>query len=111
MKIKNVNLKWYVLRHDFNADRIINYNCLWNDLPEEISTEIKKKNINNKEELKEYLKHKFMYYYWSKAEYEILVSGLHSKEDNIEKIDIWRQIEPNLDRITEYIIQEMKIDL
>lgn len=89
MKIKNVNLKWYVLNHDFSLDKIIDYNILWDSLPEEISKEIKKKKINSKEELKSYLDRKFMYQYWSRAECEILVSGLHTRVEP-EKIDIYR---------------------
>ena len=109
MKIKNVSLEWYVLRHDFNHDKIIDYNVLWDSLPEEISKEIKKKKINNKEELKNYLDRVFMSQYWCRTEYEILVSGLFSKE-NEEKIDVYRQIKCNLDIRTEYIISKMKIE-
>ena len=28
MKVKNVNLEWYVLRWDFNTKKVINYNIL-----------------------------------------------------------------------------------
>ena len=52
-----------------------------------------------------------MYYYWSKAEHETVIGGLSAKEDNdFEKHDIWWQLEPNLDRICEYIINTMQIE-
>ena len=49
------------------------------------------------------------YYYWSRTEHEILVGGLF-KNCKLEKIDIFRQIEMNLDRITEYVNKELKIE-
>ena len=30
--------------------------------------------------------------------------------DDFEKIDVWYQLEPNLDRICEYVIRELKLD-
>ena len=51
-----------------------------------------------------------MYHYWCKCEYEIFIGSFLTKEDDLEKIDAYRQIEMNLDRITEYIINELKID-
>lgn len=51
-----------------------------------------------------------MYHYWSKCEHEILVGDLFTEEDDFKKIDAYRQIEMNLDRITEYVINELKIN-
>ena len=48
-----------------------------------------------------------MYYYWSKSECEFFISDLHGND--YEKIDIWRQIEPNLNNIVDYI--NLKMDL
>ena len=48
--------------------------------------------------------------YWSRAEYEIMVSGLFDT-DKPEKIDVWYQIEMNLDNIAEYLITKLKLDL
>lgn len=100
-------LKWYVLRHDFNKRKIVRYNVLenWED---DIKSARKKKKFNNRETLKEWLKREFMYYFWSKSEHEIAVGGLSSKyPEEFEKIDIWYQLELNLDIITDYIIKEM----
>lgn len=106
MKVKNVNLEWYVLRWDFNTKKVINYNILqWRK--EDIANEVRRKSIYNKSVLREYLKTVFMYDYWSKAEYEFYISDLHGND--YKKIDIWRQIEPNLDLITDYINQKMDL--
>lgn len=109
MKIKNVKLKWNVLIHEFNGDIIKPYNIFWNDFTEELSKRIKRDKIENKEQLKETLRKIFMYHYWSKSEFEILVSGLSSKYDKQYKLDIWYQIEMNFDHIIDYIIREMKL--
>lgn len=51
-----------------------------------------------------------MHDYWCRTEHEILVSDLGSVlTTNAEKVDIWRQLEMNLDRIVEYV--NMKCDL
>lgn len=108
MKVKNVNLEWYVLRWDFNSKKVINYNILqWRK--EDIANEVRRKSIYNKSILREYLKTTFMYDYWSKTECEFYISDLHG--DDYEKIDIWRQIEPNLDLIVEYVNSKMDLGL
>jgi len=110
MKVKGVKLKWNVMAHDFNKDKIVPYNIFFESFPEEIRKEIQRKRITNYEELKEYISHWSKYHYWSRAEHEIIVSGLHSKEDKEEKIDVDWQIQMNLNRITEYVIRECKIE-
>ena len=107
MKVKNVNLEWYVLYWDFNKRKVINHNILqWSK--EHIINEIKHEKIYNKKLLKDYLKTYFIYNYWNKSEYEFFISDL--KGNYYEKIDIWRQIESNLDRITEYVNREMRLN-
>lgn len=108
MKIKNVKLSWKVLNHDFNSDKIINYDIFYKGSSEEIAKRIKREKISSLEEFKESMKRMWMHDYWSKAECEIMVSGLFTQVEPI-KIDIWRQIEMNFDLIIEYIINKMEI--
>lgn len=114
MKIKNVNLKWYAFRYDWNSHKLVFTNVL-TGMEEEIAKKVRKgkkdnwKPVYNYETFKEWLKGEFMYYYWSKAEHEVLISDLFDKADKAEKHDIWWQLEPNLDRICEYIINTMQI--
>lgn len=110
MKIKNVNLCWNVIYEDFNARKIKQTNILGYGFPEDLAKAVKKNKIENREQLKEYLKREFMYHYWGKSEYEIAVGGLHSKHpEEFEKIDVWYQIEMNFDHIIDYIIREMRL--
>lgn len=109
MKIKNVNLSWKVLNHDFNNDKIINYDIFWKGSAEEIAKRIKRDKLDNYDKFKESMKTFFMHDFWCRSEYEIMVSGLHTRVEP-EKIDVWRQIEMNFDLILEYIIYKMDID-
>lgn len=99
-------LKWYVLKEEFNSRDVKPYNVLkgWED-------DIKKarKKCKTRQEFKDWLNREFRYYYWSKSECEIIVAGLFAKSDkDYKKIDIYYQLEPNLDIIVDYIIKEMK---
>lgn len=112
MRIKNKKLVWNVLLHDFNSDKIITYNVFSDEFKENLYKEYRKKKINNKLELKEYIKSKMMYRYWSRCEYEIAVGGIHSKHpENFEKIDAYYQLEMNLDHIVDYINDYLEMNL
>jgi len=74
MKKKNVDLKYFVVLYDYNKQDTRRYNVISNELIERIYNKIKKNEITNKNELKEDLKRYFMAIYWSRCEYEILVS-------------------------------------
>ena len=112
MRIKNKKLVWNVLLHDFNSDKIITYNAFGDEFKENLYKEYRKKKINNKLELKEYIKSKMMYHYWSRSEYEIAIGGLHSKyPENFEKIDAYHQLEMNLDHIVDYINDYLEMNL
>ena len=110
--MKKEKLEWYAFREDFNSHRLEVVNVL-GGLEEEIKERVKRNKISNYGDFKESIKRLLMYYYWCKAEHEVLVSGLFSrdKEDEIYKIDIWYQLEPNLDRIVEYIIKTLNLDI
>lgn len=110
MKVKNVNLKWNVLHEDFNTRKIEPYNILGYSFAETLAKDIRKYKIENREQLKDHLKKEFMYHYWSKAEFEIVVGGVFSKcPDDYNKIDIWDQILLNFDNIIDYIILKMEL--
>ena len=51
---------------------------------------------------KEEIKKSLMYHFWCKAEYEVMISDLSEKAS--EKIDVYYQLLPNLDKLCDYII-------
>jgi len=116
MKIKNVKLEWYAFRYDFNNKKLVFTNVLAG-MEEEIAKKIRKgskekwKPVTDYDSFKEYIRGDLMYHYWSKSEHEVVIYDLFDTNDERgEKHDIWWQLEPNLDRICEYIIREMKIE-
>lgn len=99
-------LEWNVLIHDFNSNKIKECNIFGEDFLKGLD----RKNIKNFVELKKYIDGWAKYRYWSKTEYEVEIGGLFSKyPDEFEKIDIYRQIRMNLDRITEYVNNKLQI--
>ena len=111
MAKRKVDLEWNVILADLNSRKIKNYNVLYS-YNEDIYKEYTKGRIKTLEELKNYLKLTLQRQYWCRYEYEIAVGGLSSKyPEEYEKIDAFRQIEMNLDRITEYVNWKMQLKL
>lgn len=120
MKSKGVILKWNVLLSDINRKEIINYNIFGetDSFAKELHKQIKQKKVFDDQSLRAYLRGQFMYRYWCKAEYEIAVGGLdiwwldnlNEIRKRTQKIDAFRQIEMNFDRIVEYVKSKMNIN-
>ena len=112
MKTPKFDLEWNVLWHDFNKDKIVPFNIFSNlrDFQQELFKRIKKGEIKTRDDVKEFISRECRYQYWSRAEYEVFVSGIVSKHDTVEKIDVYHQVEINLDRITDYVIQTLQIE-
>lgn len=94
-----MKLEWNVLYYNFNSDKIEKLNIFNSNFINELD----EATINDRESLKKYIKDWARYNYWSRAEYEVIVGGLF-KNCKKEKIDIYKQIEMNLDRITDYVL-------
>ena len=80
MKRKNVNLEWYAIYYEWNYKCLKKVNVFSSRIVEEIIKKCVKKEITNYKELRERLKREFMYYYWSKSEWEVIVGDLPYKE-------------------------------
>ena len=97
-------LVWNVFLENFNAKRIDVYNifkhtALCDDLAKSL-----KKNKDDKEAFASDLKRSLMYYYWSKCEYEIiLTSWPEMKGFHDEKVDVYDQIMLNWDVFLDYV--------
>lgn len=92
------NLEWNVFIYDFNNKKIKPYNIFYKGCEKDIQ-----RYIDEGLSLKEAIERWAKYLYWSHAEYEILIGGLFSKEDEFQKFDIYSQIEMNIDRIETYV--------
>lgn len=93
-------IEWYVYYHDFNVQKIIKWNVFnHGTFKKEIDILLKEK--IDKDDFSEKLKREVMYYFWSKCEYEIILSPWIGRADVI-KIDIYDQIMMNFDRFVDY---------
>lgn len=102
-------LEWYALEYDFNTTKLKKINVLNERIIEDLKKRIKRDKISNYKDLKSAVTSEMRYRYWCKAEHEMLVSDLWN--DGEEKIDVWYQIELNIDRICEYVIKELKLKI
>ena len=100
-------LKWYALYWDSNEKALKTTNVVHEALIDEVKKAIKKgyDYVTIRNIVKSYL----VWRYWSKSEWEVIVSPLFTRnaEEDEVKIDIWTQLEPNLDVITEYLITNL----
>lgn len=110
MKIKGKKLEWNVLNWDFNSNKLIHYNVFYDNYIEELSKLHKKNEISTLADLKEFTS-KYFLNYWSRTEYEIVVGDLFTKQEEMQKVDVYEQLMMNIDRIVEYVNNELEIDL
>mgnify|MGYP006956373925 FL=1 len=99
------DLNWYAFYWDFNSNSLERTDVLHSDLIDKVKKAIKKGQDFN--QIKDLIKCDLMWHYWSKSEWEVLVSDLQSHDNKVEKIDVYYQLAPNLDRITEYMINNL----
>lgn len=90
---------WNVYYYNFNAGRIDKYNVLRNrfDMIQEMRTK-----SESKEAFSEDLRHEMMYYYWSKYEWETVISPYGMNEEIEKRIDVYDQLRLNWDRFVDY---------
>ncbi len=68
------DLRWFVYHHDFNGKEIKPFNIFNHGrFREDVEKNLKK--CESKEEFAKKLKSSLMYYFWSKAEYEIVITS------------------------------------
>lgn len=101
-------LEWNVYIGDINKRRITIFNVFehysfYKDLKKEI------KIYKNIEEFADRLRRIVMYYFWSKCEYEIILTCCPSWDKfKEEKIDVYSQLDLNWDKFVNYIWDNKK---
>lgn len=93
-------MEWNVYHYDTNTRKIEPYNVLYRMEP--FIKDLKKK-YKDKEDFAEQLRKELMYHYWSRCEWEIVVSawcGGDGKE--ARKIDVYSQIMMNWQPFVDY---------
>lgn len=128
-KTPDFNLTWYVYRHNINKNQIYKYNIFDHGRFSEEVYELLNKHEMTYEEFSEKLRCSLMYYFWCKAEHEIVITSfppyidkkefnrLSSEEFRVcsdvrlrcgEKIDIYEQIRMNWDVFVDYVWNSKK---
>lgn len=107
LDIKKYNedkLAWNVIYGDFNRGTIEVYNIFQHGSFLESCKKNYKKNSKNKDEFIEQLRMDLHYYFWSKCEWEVIISHWPSAARfHDSKIDVWDQIALNWNQFTEYV--------
>lgn len=128
-------LAYYVFVENFNTHKIERYNVLNDGVVKEIKEKIK--GISDKKEFSEIVKRVLMYYYWCRAEWEIVltswptyvaidevnkfteqITAYKSKFKDLplrltinltteEKIDVYSQVELNWEIFIDYLWKEL----
>ena len=101
-------MEWYVYYHDSNAQKIIKWNIFnHGSFKKEVDVLLKEK--IDKDDFSEKLKREVMYYFWSRCEYEIILSPWTGRADDI-KIDVYDQIMMNWNSFVDYVwsLKEIK---
>ena len=96
-------MKWNVIYYDINSKKIETYNIFRHggfraDVNKFLNT------YDNKDEFAENLKSSLMYFFWSKSEWEILISPwLSAKTDKEVKVDVCWQVMNNWEVFVDYV--------
>ena len=99
---------YYVITWDFNKDQIEKYNIMDYLISCYKATKKSKKlkTPETFEECKKFILDKSMYMYWSRCEYECIVHCWPVKK-NEYKLDVYEQIEMNIDVITKHFMNQI----
>ena len=99
-----MNLEWNVFVENFNGRKIEIYNIFQNtSLLEDIRRDAKKCG-EDRVAFEERLRRDLMYYFWSKCEYEIILSSWPECADfREEKIDVYDQVRLNWPVFVDYV--------
>lgn len=116
--MKQLKFEWYVLNDNFNRKEIVPFNIFNNITVNQRTNKLCSQYKTHKmsfEDFTEQLRRIIMCEEWSRCEYEILVNGMFSDEDKVQKIDCYAQALPNIKIIAKYVLEEyyprLKINL
>lgn len=98
-----MDLKWNVFYHNVNKQEITTLNIFdhWR-FSEDVENNLKK--IKDKDKFAEELRRDLQYYFWSKSEYEVIISPwCCSRNTRDAKIDIYTQVTNNWEIFLDYV--------
>ena len=107
MAKKEVKSHFYVINHNFNANKFEKYDII-PYLVLAYSEAKPKDKPKTYEEFKEFICRKARNRWWCRCEYEIIIKDWPCMKDS-EKIDIFYQLEMNLEVVLDILIKELNL--
>ena len=102
-------LEWNVYVGNFNAKKIETHNVFRHARFVEDCRAAAKKFKDDKAAFAEEVRHSLMYYYWSKCEWEVIISHWPpAKGFDDSKVDVYSQVMLNWDRFIDYLWENRK---
>lgn len=89
-------LEWKVWKYNYNTKKIEQYNALTGF---ENTIQRIRENCEGKEDFANQLDKEFMYQYWSRCQYEVLIKPWVGDEAVERKVDIYEQLKMNWDAV------------
>lgn len=97
-------MEWYVYTEDFNKKCIVKHNVFEHARFSEDIKKIYKKHKDDFGAFSEEVRKSLRYYYWSKCEWEIILSSWPQRAGfSEEKIDVYDQVMLNWDQFIKYV--------
>ena len=102
--ITKLPIEWNVYYYNSNSRKVETHNVFnhWRFI--EYSAKHIKKYKDDLKALEEQIRRELMYYYWSKYEWEVLISPFSEHKDGEIKVDVYEQVIMNWDRFFEYFV-------
>lgn len=99
---------FYTIIYDVNHKKFVKYNVMHYFLREYIESRTSKylKTPQTKEEFIEFVKEWGMYQFWSRCQYEIIITDWPGQTVE-EKIDVWDQMEANLSVVADILMENV----
>lgn len=98
------DMEWNVYIEDFNGRKMEVYNIFEHGRFNDDVKQAYKKYKDNFEAFAEEVKRSLMYYFWSKCEWEVILSPWPERKDFQEKkIDVYDQVMLNWDNFIKYV--------
>lgn len=96
-------IEWNVIRHNINKDEIEVFNIFKHGgFKDDVLTYFN--NCENKDDFANKVNSSLLYYFWSRCEWEIIISPWVGKKDNTEiKVDVYWQVKNNWNVFIDYI--------
>ena len=99
-------MEWYVYYENINRRTIEKYNIFDHYMFTQECVKALENNPTDRNAFAEAIKHELMFYFWSKCEYEVLItSWLHplARKETCLKIDVYEQVMLNFTQFIDYL--------